>query len=268
MTENGELRAENRALADENKRLGDLTRMLLSSPSFSTFLNDLSANPQSIAPPQPQQTVQPQQQQQQQQRQLPKDINPYSNQSTMPNQQIGFAMMPESNLDYSMLTMDPIVDGFTYQPQVYTVLETPQPTIDFSMLSGKTTNFVGEKFDSDDEKSEMPVIERAPAAVVEKSQDAVAAPVDEDFENDPMFALYHDSPAAELATPVEIDTEALSDVDIFGGIEPEKAFARYELVDATEEKAEAARSMARVDRICSSLDSLTARLESLMSSLQ
>jgi len=268
VTENGELRAENRALADENKRLGDLTRMLLSSPSFSTFLNDLSANPQSIAPPQPQQTVQPQQQQQQQQRQLPKDINPYSNQSTMPNQQIGFAMMPESNLDYSMLTMDPIVDGFTYQPQVYTVLETPQPTIDFSMLSGKTTNFVGEQFDSDDEKSEMPVIERAPAAVVEKAQDAVSAPVDEDFENDPMFALYHDSPAAELATPVEIDTEALSDVDIFGGIEPEKAFARYELVDATEEKAEAARSMARVDRICSSLDSLTERLESLMSSLQ
>lgn len=43
------LRAQNRALMEENRQLSDLTRMLLSSPAFSTFLGDLS-NPQNPLP--------------------------------------------------------------------------------------------------------------------------------------------------------------------------------------------------------------------------
>ncbi|KAI9887107.1 MAG: hypothetical protein M1823_001097 [Watsoniomyces obsoletus] len=42
--ESNDLRQENRALRDENTRLSDLTRMLLGSPAFSGFLEQLSTN--------------------------------------------------------------------------------------------------------------------------------------------------------------------------------------------------------------------------------
>jgi hypothetical protein len=261
VTENGDLRAQNRALIEENKRLSDLTRMLLSSPSFSDFLDQLSVNPQQL-PPAPQPV---QQQQQPEPRQLPKDINPYAQQ----HQRIGVAMIPHQQVDYNMLGLD--TGDVFYQPQVYAVLETPEPPpIDVSQLSGKTSNFVGQFDASEDEKVEMPLIERPAAPVVEKKdteeEATAAAPVDNEFENDPAFALYHESPATEttaIRPAVELDTEGLSNVDIFGGIEPEKAFARYELVDATEEDAAATFAMARVQRISASLESVMARLEAL-----
>lgn len=244
MTENGTLRAENRALADENKRLSDLTRMLLSSPSFSDFLDRLSSNPQQLPQAPAQET-----------RQVPKDVNPYAAQQQLQQQQIGLAMIPEQTMDFSMLNMD-TTDGF-YQPQVFTVLETPEPALDASVLSGKSKDIVEEQFES--EKVEMPVIER-PVEV----PTPVVTPVDEQFENDPVFALYHDTPATETKAPVELDTEGLSNVDIFGGIEPEKVLARYELVDATEEDAAAAMAMARVQRISANLESVMSRLEMLV----
>lgn len=258
VTENGTLRVENRALHEENKRLSDLTRMLLSSPSFSDFLDRLSSNPQ----PAPQtHSQQPQQQQQQQQqgnaRQLPKDVNPYAAQ-----QQIGLAMIPEQNMDFSMLNMD-TSDGFSYQPQVFTVLETPEPTLDVSLLSGKTSNFVSEQFGSEEEKVEMPIIERPVVVKKEECTAPTSAWVDEEFDNDPAFALYHDSPAATPSPPVELDIDGLSDIDIFGGIESEKVLARYELVNASDEEAAATLAMARVQRISANLESVMARLESL-----
>ncbi|KAK0705456.1 hypothetical protein B0H67DRAFT_466629, partial [Lasiosphaeris hirsuta] len=257
VTENGTLRTENRALADENKRLTDLTRMLLSSPSFSDFLDRLSSNPQQM--PQTQ-SVQPQQQENP--RQVPKDVSPYAAQQRMQHQQIGLAMIPEQNMDFSMLNID-TTDAFNYQPQVFTVLETPEPALDATTLSGKTSNFVTEQFGSEDEKVEMPIIERP--AIVERKEVEVSAPapVDEEFESDPIFALYHESPVTETARPIELDTEGLSNIDIFGGIEPEKVLARYELVDATEEQATATLAMARVQRISTNLEAVMARLDSL-----
>src|SRR5699024_12107746 len=51
------------------RSLSDLTRMLLSSPSFSEFLNHMSTNPAPVQQPSPQvQNTQEQAQQQQQQR--------------------------------------------------------------------------------------------------------------------------------------------------------------------------------------------------------
>lgn len=260
VTENGTLRAENRALLDENKRLSDLTRMLLSSPSFSDFLDRLSSNPQQTAQPQQQQQQQPQQQQQENSRQVPKDVNPYTAQQQLQHQHISLAMIPEQNMDFSMLNMD-TADTFNYQPQVFTVLETPEPTLDAAILSGKSSNIVDGQFDSEEEKVEMPVIER-PAAVEEEVTTA-SAPVDEEFESDPAFALYHDAPVAETTTPVELDTEGLSNIDIFGGIEPEKVLARYELVNTSEDDAAVTLAMARVQRISANLESVMARLELL-----
>ncbi|KAL1872467.1 hypothetical protein VTK73DRAFT_1464 [Phialemonium thermophilum] len=285
-TENGDLRAQNAALIEENKRLSDLTRTLLSSKHFSSFLEEMASNPQELAV-QPQAAPQPQTQSQQQSRDVPKDVNPFA------AQQIGMAMIPDRALDFSNLTIEP-AEAFNFQPQVYAVLETTEPTtIETSILSGKTSNFVGEYHDIDEEKLEMPILETAPPASLDeknmaeifsevssarsvsdhKSKASLPAPVvDEEFETDPSFALYHDTAATKVDNlvaqePVEIDTEAFSHVDIFGGIEPDKALARFELVDATEEEATAALAMAKVQRINASLESVVARLEMLTAGL-
>ncbi|KAK1713837.1 hypothetical protein CaCOL14_001425 [Colletotrichum acutatum] len=261
VSENGELRQHNRALQDENKRLQDLTRMLLASPSFSNFLDHLSTNPQPA--PQQQQASAVKVERQAEQRQIPKDINPYANQTQQ--QQIGMAMLPEQNMDFSMLNIDN--DAYNFQPQVFAVLETPDVpvTIDTNVLSGKSSNFVGEQFESDDEKIELPTIEAPKVLAPEvQSQAPVTEEVfDDEFENDPEFALYHSAPAPATESPAELDTEALSQHEIFGGVEAEKVLARYELVDASEDEQKACVAMAKVQRIDAALQPVLARLESL-----
>jgi hypothetical protein len=241
---------------DENKRLTDLTRMLLSSPSFSNFLDNLSSNP-AAAQQTPQLKVEPQPEQ----RQVPKDINPYNAQQSS-QQQIGMAMIPEQNMDFSMLTLD----GFNFQPQVF-VVDTPEvpEVIDAAVLSGKSSNFVEPIFDSEEEKLEVPAIER-PVANLEISEpvDAAAAPIDAEFESDPDFALFHTEAATTATeTPKEFDSEGLSHIDIFGGVESEKVLARLELVDAGEQECTAALAMARVQRLSASCDAVASRLELL-----
>jgi hypothetical protein len=244
---------------EENKRLSDLTRMLLSSPSFSNFLDHLSSNPSAIQQQAAQQVKMESRQEQQQQQQrasLPKDANPYA---ATTQQQIGMAMIPEQSMDFSMLSLD------NFQPQVYAVLETPEApaAIDTAVLSGKTSNFVGGHFGSDDseaDKAGMPLLEqRAEAKTLAPKAPEAAPIVDDEFENDPEFALYHS--AAETATS-ESATEA--DEDIFSGIESEKILARYELVDASVEEQNALLSMARVQRLAASMDHIVSRLDRLM----
>jgi hypothetical protein len=255
VNENGDLRAQNRVLMDENKRLSDLTRMLLSSPSFSNFLDHLSSNsqalPQSMKP-----EIQQQAQQQQEQRQAPKDSNPYDHNSQQ--QQIGMAMIPEQHVDFSMLSLG--TASYNFQPQVF-VVDTPEvPTpIDTSLLSGKSSNFVEESFESDNDKVEIPVVERP---VEKELVEFTASPADDEFESDPEFALFHAEPATSRNTSA-LDAVILSSVDIFGGIEPEKVLSRFELVDATEEETSAAIALARVQRISASIESVVSRLEML-----
>ncbi|PHH89278.1 hypothetical protein CDD83_6364 [Cordyceps sp. RAO-2017] len=258
VNENGDLRAQNRALSDENKRLTDLTRMLLSSPSFSNFLDHLSTNP-SAAPQTAQVKVEPQPQGQEQSH-VPKDVNPYGGQSSQ-QQQIGMAMIPEQTMDLSMLSLDNGA-AYNFQPQVF-VVDTPEmPAIDASVLSGKTGDLVEETFQAEeDNKVDVPVIER-PAEVAPSSGPTDEAAVDEEFESDPEFALFHSEPASCRTESTAVDRESADD-DIFGGVEAEKMLCRYELVDVAEEDASACLAMARVQRISAHLESLTSRLELL-----
>lgn len=262
VSENGDLRMQNRALVDENKRLTDLTRMLLSSPSFSNFLDHLSSNPQ-VEPQQSQQVpikAEPQPQQQQ----THKDANPYAAPQAQQQQQIGMAMIPEQTMDFSMLNLSNN-DAFNFQPQVFAVLETPEvPTsINADILSGKTSNFVGEALEDDDDKLELPALDTPKALAPEVVTVETETPVvyDDDFENDPEFALYHSDPVIH-STPAS-DTELPSDADIFGGLEPEKVLARYDLVDASQAESDALVAMARVQRISAALDHVHDRLERL-----
>lgn len=235
---------------EENTRLSDLTRMLLSSPSFSMFLESLTS--QNVAAPPQQPAPTPIEQAPVENRQIRKDVNPYAAQQQLQNQQINLAILPEHNVDFSML--DITGEGF-YQPQVFSVIEMPEVAIDTSVLSGKTSNFVGPLFDSDDEKVELPVIERMPVKEIAPIEPVPF--VDEEFDSDPTFALFsHATSSTRTEPPPDLELTPL-----FGGIEPEKAFARIELVNAAENEAIEAIALARVERICSNLDEVAARLE-------
>lgn len=255
VNENGELKVQNRALVEENKRLQELTRMLLSSSSFSTFLDDLSTNPAALPQAPPQIKVE-EAQQVQQQRQLPKDVNAFGAQPSQ--QQIGMAMIPEQTMDFSMLSLD---NNFNFQPQVF-VVDTPEipASIDAAALSGKTSNFVEDAFGSE-EKMEFPVIERPIEAP--ETNPSELTPLDEEFESDPEFALFHSEPAATHDTTQVANAEELTVLDLFGGIESEKVLSRYELVDASEEEATAVIALARVQNISENIESVVSRLELL-----
>jgi len=248
VNENSDLRSQNRALMEENTRLSDLTRMLLSSPSFSGFLDTLSQNP--AAQQQQQQPAPTPAPVQQQERQARKDVNPYAAQQNMQQQNhqtIGMTLIPEHTMDFSMLDLNSN-GGFSYQPQVYSVLSLPETVIDAEVLSGKSS--FAPSLPSVEEKVELPVIERAPAEVVaieEKSE-----VVDEEFDADPCFALYTASPSATVSKPQELDITALV------ASLPSKP-VQYELV--VEESSEDAESaMRKVDRICESIDRMADKL--------
>lgn len=254
VNENNDLRSQNKALMDENQRLSDLTRMLLSSPSFSGFLDTLSQNPAAL-PQAPQQQIE----HQPEARQAHKDVNPFAAQQQM-QQHVGMTMIPEQNMDFSMLDINSN-STYNYQPQVYAVLELPEePVIDTSVLSGKTSNFIGTHFDSEDEKIELPIIERRRPTAPKVEAPAIVSPpvIDEEFDNNPEFALFVDSPSSE---------ESAEEESIFGGITSEKALARLELVDASQDDTVAAIALARVLRLCESLDDTAVRLEALTQDL-
>jgi hypothetical protein len=146
--------------------------------------------------------------------------------------QVGMTMVPETQLDFSMLNINNNANngaawnGFNgYQPRVFAVTELPEGPanpLDISAMSGKchSTIFAAEDAASAEEevKPDYPVIER----LVQSAQPAMAA-VEEDAEDDE-YDLYRSSPApsAAPAAPVEL---AMTN--------PEKA-SRFTLVVADE----------------------------------
>jgi hypothetical protein len=254
VNENQDLRSQNRALLEENTRLSDLTRMLLSSPSFSGFLDTLASNP---AAAQTAQTVTQPQQQVEQPRQVRKDVNPYAAQQQMQTQHIGMTMIPEHTVDFSMLDLGN--DGFsTYQPQVYSVLSLPETVIDVEILSGKSSSSFA-SLHSEDEKVEIPVVERIPASNPEKEIQAPVAPiVDEEFDSDPRFALY--------ASTVEDVEEPSKELDINALVLaiPVSKPMQYNLnVQTPVDDSTSDAAMRRVERIFESLESVSERLSAL-----
>jgi hypothetical protein len=253
VNENTDLRSQNRALLEENTRLSDLTRMLLSSPSFSGFLDTLASNPQAAQTAQAVQQPQPQQQQiEQPQRQIRKDVNPYAAQQQMQQQQIGMAMIPEHNMDFSMLDLNEN-GAFSYQPQVFSVLSLPEAVIDTEILSGKSSSFT--PLASDDEKVELPKVERMP--VSEPSKVELPAVVDEEFDADPAFALFVSSPATStVKSEPELDLSFLANLSL----KP----SNFELVVVPEvDEATADAAMRRVERLSADMDACLERLSRL-----
>lgn len=283
-SEADELRAKNEELVAENTRLTDLTRMLLSSPAFSTFLNDLSGTGAPASMPEI-----PRVQSQTPASRAPiapprKDVNP--NQSTsgpLPSQNsnthVNMTMIPEENsFQYNATESvnnrwnDSNMDfGGLYDAQVYAVTEVPQgPAVDsmsFAMLHGKRSNFVG-SYSSNDSKDGPAEIEPMPALaekvempeLIERRSQGVDVDV-----SDPTFALFIDQPCTS-PKPAAMEPEDC----IFGEIELEKAFGRLELViaqDPDECQDISSATIERFERLCSRLDAASTRVAAITSHL-
>ncbi|KAK7977954.1 hypothetical protein PG996_004003 [Apiospora saccharicola] len=254
VTENGELRSQNRALLEENRRLSDLTRMLLSSNAFSGFLDHLSTNPGASAPQQPQRV----EQRVEETRQVPKDVNPYSA-AQQQQQQVSMVMVPEQTMDFSMLNLNS-GDAFNYQPQVFTVMETPElPEFNADVLAGKSSDA---SFESEMSKVEISAIE-APALLESTKSELSEGPATQVTSTESVVAdldadIFDDDAAPAVSEPKD-DSRATK---LFVGIQTKKVFAHFELVDAAEEAdAISAQALRRVQRMSASMEATMERLE-------
>lgn len=222
--------------------------MLLSSPSFSGFLDTLSTNPNPVE--RQQQATPPVVEQQQQQQQAPKDPNPYAQQQQQNlDMNINYAMIPDAApLDFNLLDLN--THDFIYQPQVFAVHSVEEVRFDASVLSGKPSS----TFEAEEDKLELPLFS-APAlpVPVTKSMEVGVEEVDEEFDSDPMFSLFAPSSSATSA-PLPLDTAAL-----IAAIQPAKEMLKFELVDQEESE----RRFLRVQRLGAGIEAVVARLEGL-----
>ncbi|KAH2185827.1 hypothetical protein KXW61_008891 [Aspergillus fumigatus] len=267
-----ELRLQNRVLYEENARLTDLARMLLSSPHFSQFLDEMSVNgvptpnlPQSQSqvpqsqPQQQQQQQPPQQQQQQQQQNKPqsqpqpmgqppmqasivRDPTPNHSIPVPQNPQVGMVMVPNQPMDVSAMGLNNSawntgIDMSYGNTPVFAVLEVPEgPALDTEMLSGKSSTLFRTCLpEVSSAKDEIPMIERPPNTKEETNDSPVGVenPDIQFDESDPAFALFADSPAKASSSD--------SPVEFPCTIRSEKSSPAFELVVENESKATADR---------------------------
>ena len=272
--ENDELRLRNQELADENTRLTDLTRLLLSAPAFNQFLADLNTNgipslPSNDAIPQQQQQP-PQPSSQPREQRLARDVNPAQAPKVerRGDAQVSMATIPETPMDFAPDTMNwgSGID-FGINVQVFSVDSLPEgPSIDTAVLSEKPVENAEPLITfPQEEKVYAPVVAEAPR--VEKAEEPAAEQVCEDMdfdESDPAFALFVDVPAKLSAPTVDGDEGH----QLFGGIAPEKAFARYDLVIAGSlEDKDAAAALDRFERVRAGLDAMAERIARLTGDL-
>lgn len=263
-----ELRVQNRQLFEENARLNDLARMLLGSPHFANFLNDMPDTVSSHiqapqrAQPQPQPHPQPQPQPQQAAAQphmqaMAKDATPAHMQQ---NPQVSMVMVPNQNMDASMMNnagWNSGIDMNYGNTPVFAVLEVPEgPTLDMEALSGKSS--LMSSFEAS--KDETPVLERAENDTATRQSDiGVVDPEVEIDESDPAFALFVDSPAPIPSTDGDIS---------FDGVGNVKAAPCFELVIDQTSSASVAIAQKRFNYLCASIEAAFERVSLLTSHLQ
>ncbi|KAF7592286.1 hypothetical protein BBP40_000417 [Aspergillus hancockii] len=271
--ESHELRLQNRALFEENARLTDLARMLLSSPNFSQFLDEMSINgiPASAHPhpPQQQQSQQMQSQPQPQQQpamqaNIPKDASHGQGApefAMQQNPQVGMVVVPNQGLDVAAMNMNNAgwnsgID-INYNASVFAVLEVPEPpVIDTEFLSGKSSEVGAYLPEVPNAKNEIPVFERSP--IVEGSKESTVGVENPDVEFnelDPAFALFADSSATS-------NPQGSADV-FFNGVESGKSAHAFELVVGDESGA----TVNRFSCLCHSMEAAFQRVSMVTSHL-
>lgn len=249
---------------EENTRLTDLTRMLLSSQAFSGFLSELSASASapstsSLQPSRPQPQSQPSQ----------KDVNPHQAARQLHNQQpqVGLATIPEIPVDF------PLVDNTSSASSwnagislnnfpVYSLTGMPEgPALDIQKLSGKGHESYSFRA-LDVSKCDMPTIDYTQYLF---EADEVAPfpsppPINPDVEQDgTAFVLY--------AQPSFNPSKAITPVvpAPYRMVDAERASYPFGIVlDVDENGADAA---SRLALMCSQLDAVSARIAAVTSHL-
>ncbi|KAL6253229.1 hypothetical protein RBB50_000952 [Rhinocladiella similis] len=241
--EANELRTQNQQLREENTRLTDLTRMLLSPQAFSGFLQELSQSglpaPNTQIDAQKQKPGQSQSQSQPQPMQ--KDVATHSNTQQMHPQQpqIGMALIPETPLDFA--AFQPSNAWMTALPtndfQVFAVTELPQaPVLDVEALSSKSSSISSVLKPA----KTIPKIPETPRTVEHEAEQPNPTQVDDSVVLDcEAFALYFDASVPACIEPsATIDLTAVSADD-----------------SVTDEE-----NLDRLKRMCSVLDAACSRL--------
>ncbi|PWY86797.1 hypothetical protein BO70DRAFT_360507 [Aspergillus heteromorphus CBS 117.55] len=258
-----DLRLQNRALFEENARLTDLARMLLSSPNFSQFLDEMGPNGVSIpshVQPHPhsqhhQHPQQPQPQQQPSQQQAPLSQPP------MQQPQVGMVMVPNQGLDVSAMGLNnggwnSGIDMNYGNANVFAVLEVPEPVIDTEALSRKSPSLGEYCLPSiPSSKDEAPVLESMPTLVKAEGQSTIGVENPDIVidESDPAFALFTDNPAASIS----------ESTTLFSGVPAGKTTPAFELVVAGEVRD----SSKRFAHLCHSMEAAFERVSMMTAHL-
>lgn len=244
---------------EENSRLTDLTRMLLSNPQFSDVLNELSASglPQSqvqastsTSQSQPQPQPQPQHQFQHQpttsQTPLPMSV-------TTSNSSSNIAMVQDSGMDFYGAGWNSGID-MNYNPSIFAVLQVPDvPAVDLEMISGKTSPFSVSGFTASSSSSKLviPQLERPAvpkASPISKSHESETSSTEPLDETDPCFALFVD------AIPLSSNNPSSGPLNF----QPEKPSQYKTIVDHGSESP--SDSLQCLKQICSSMDAAYERV--------
>ena len=288
------LRIKNDQLLAENTRLTDLTRMLLSSPHFSNFLDELSSSggampsmsqvtgPQQPPQQQQQQQASQQQQNQQQTQHLAKDVNP--NMSQQSSMHIGLTMIPEESygVNSTGLTSNTWVPSNTgFDQQVFAVTSVPdEPILNLTALGAKRATDDLLPFGS--QKNGIPLIETyfekptvdllSPSRIESRTEFQETNIAENDIleldESDPAFALYVDRPFQPTSSSL-----AQQHVDpvgsIFGNVSLEKGFSRIELTvcDNDADGAMEGVPIMRMARLRATMEALGARIDAVTAHL-
>ncbi|KAJ5490797.1 hypothetical protein N7539_002364 [Penicillium diatomitis] len=255
-----ELRLQNKALYEENARLNDLARMLLGSPQFASFLNEMpDALGSSSQPSQaPQSQHQPPQQQIGSQPPVPATI-PMEASTAAPQQfplqqtpQVNMTMVPNQRVDPSMMASNGWNSGIDMSygnAHVFAVLDVPAgPEFDIETLCGKPLSL------GSSEKNEitMPDLPDIPDldSLTEKSDASV-------FNEASQSGLFADS------------SDSMSPINFVNGIETpaEKPDRTVELVMETSSQITAV-DKNRLRTLCQSMHAAFERVSSMTSHLQ
>lgn len=263
VNEANELRVQNRALMEENARSQAFIERLLRHQAFAPFLEDLVQEAKAIPSSTPTVPTSNSASFQSQQ---------FGSMSQAENTHVGMTMVPETQVDFSMLNLNTnnnggnnwgVNNGFTFQqPRVFAVLEVPEgPSnpLDTEAMSGKgySAIFDAEEDSSAEEvKPEYPVIERP----VQSEQPTTVA-VEDVEEEDSEYALYFSSPAPSAVAPVSVPLE--NHEQLFAN--PEKALAHYSLTISDE--AQETRLAERLERKIAAMEPVLQRLAALTSML-
>ncbi|QGA15162.1 hypothetical protein EYB26_002818 [Talaromyces marneffei] len=239
--ENNELRRQNHALAEENSRLTELTRMLLSSPHFSDVLNDLSTNglpaQVQVAAQIPQLPHQPM-------------VSQASIPTTVAGPQVNMNMVSDNHMDVYGAGWNSGID-MNYNPSIFAIFEVPEPAIEPEILSGKPSSFETPLESSESSKVEVLQLERPPITVsTVVSTSEVTEATEELDATDPCFALFLDNIPCVLNG---------STAPLFNGLESEKP-CQYTLVVVQESEDVSESSIRDFKQLCSSMDAAFERV--------